>query len=138
MIGRLHAALGPDVVTLVVSDNGWGSYPGRRSPHESVPFDGRHEIEGVMIAHGPEIARAELEPLTLYDVAPLILYLTDVPVPERLSGRVPTAAIEPRALAARPIRRATGPVGPTRDGKPIEPPHEESEIERLRSLGYVQ
>ena len=145
MLGRLQRAAGQNATFVILSDHGWGSSPGVRALHDETPFDGEHRLEGVLVVAGPGIHHGAAERLTLYDVAPTVLYLTGAAVPEDLPGRVATEMIRSELLARRPVRRvaaAAAAVAAPTPGSPrrskIRAPHEDDEIERLRSLGYVQ
>ena len=50
---------------------------------------GSHRINGVFIAMGPDIAKGEyIENAAIFDVAPTILKLMNIPVPEEMDGRI--------------------------------------------------
>ncbi len=154
MIGRIVKAAGPDATIMLVSDHGWGSSGRVKAPHDTVPFDGEHRLDGVFIAAGPNIVHGRFKRLTLYDVAPTALYMMGVGVPEELRGRVALDVIDDAFVAFasnvnnvnenRPLllaeKRAAAivPRHPIADDGGGETPFEETEIERLRSLGYVQ
>lgn len=144
MLGRLRAAAGPGATFLVISDHGWGSLPpGEPAPHDHVPFDGQHLMEGIWIAHGPAVRAGTYRDRTLYDVAPTALHLLGLPVPQALPGKVPSEMLRPSAIARRQVlladrkeRVASPPPKPRGGSQPT--PFEDLELERLRSLGYVQ
>ncbi len=104
---------------------------------------GNHRPEGIFLASGPGIRRgASLPDLSIVDVAPLLLYSAEVPVPDDMTGRFPDEVFEPAALHERPVRTATGQGTLPRDGAGVPEPHLEADDEaavmaRLRALGYV-
>jgi predicted AlkP superfamily phosphohydrolase/phosphomutase len=54
-------------------------------------FDADHQLEGILIAVGPQIrAGNEIHDATLADLAPTILHLLDVPWDAQMDGRVLT------------------------------------------------
>jgi predicted AlkP superfamily phosphohydrolase/phosphomutase/Flp pilus assembly protein TadD len=149
---------------IVMSDHGFAS--GDRRPRDVKPFiEGKpglwHDPFGIFIAAGPSIRRGELRsPATLYDVAPTILELLGLPVPEDMRGEVLEPALDPAFLTAHPIQRvpsyeplpaaageslagrATGgaaavPSPPATGEAAGGGAGEEEMIEQLRSLGYV-
>jgi predicted AlkP superfamily phosphohydrolase/phosphomutase len=106
--------------------------------------NGNHRPEGIFIACGPSIKSGEeLDELSIVDVAPMLLYSLDVPVPDDMSGRVPVEAFESSEVERRPPRLVAAGVS---DQSPEAPEDEvvyDSEdeatiISRLRALGYVE
>ena len=144
MLGRLLLAAGPHTTVVVVSDHGWGSLQGSdRAPYDHVPFDGEHRLEGVWLSKGAAIVPGSYPPLTLYDVAPTVLSLMGLPRPEEMPGRVAKEMLREELLASSdPLAFATHPSKkrkPQRKAQENNDAHfREVEIERLRSLGYVQ
>lgn len=53
-------------------------------------ISGNHKINGIFIAYGPHIktAGAELKNLQIIDIAPTILHMFDIPIPEGIDGNV--------------------------------------------------
>jgi predicted AlkP superfamily phosphohydrolase/phosphomutase len=143
-----HQAFGPDI-TFFLEDNGVISILRSKSPfrRRSAPA-GTHHPEGTLIAYGPSVkAGAALPALSLVDVAPLLLYGLDVPVPADLDGRLPTDVFEPSALSARPPVYSESTREAPRDelvaaSATVDPGYDEAEenmiLQRLRALGYVE
>jgi len=105
---------------------------------DAFGISGCHRMNGVMIARGQAIKHgARLEPVSIYDVAPTLLYLLDQSVPEDMDGRVLLEAILEGYLHANPIRLSA----PNDAEQPSElefSPEENVEmIERLKQLGYI-
>jgi len=111
---------------------------------------GCHRLHGILIAWGPEV-RPKAPSLTgrgrtiegarILDLAPTILYLMNLPVPDDMDGRVLTDALTtPRPVEYRPAGPSaalrTGPAGDDAEaGLSLE---ETAEVEeRLRALGYL-
>ncbi|MEC9466133.1 MAG: alkaline phosphatase family protein [Myxococcota bacterium] len=143
MLARLVKAAGPSANILIVSDHGWGDLQRDRVIHPTVPFDGRHTLEGALIASGPAFGRGTLKAKTIYDVVPTSLYAMGIPVPSNLPGEVPFDLFTPKFkelyphLVVAKTNASTTKAG--RNEPSAEPSHfEETEVERLRSLGYVQ
>ena len=102
---------------------------------------GFHEREGILMAVGPGIRTGALsEAPFIEDVAPTVLYMLGLPVPEDMDGRVLVELFQPEALAARPIRRQG--VGEARAEMPPRSPYSEAEAReierRLQDLGYLE
>ncbi|MFX0206751.1 MAG: alkaline phosphatase family protein [Candidatus Hodarchaeota archaeon] len=97
---------------------------------------GSHRLNGIFIARGPSIKRGwKINNAELIDVAPTILHLFGLPVPDDMDGKVLTDIFEPSFMELNPIRYEKT---RTQYGDRYEIPDEETEVvkERLRSLGY--
>jgi len=142
MLARIVDAAGPNATIMVISDHGWQDLDRDKVIHKSVPFDGRHSLEGAMIVKGPHIKAGTFSDRTLYDIAPTALYLMGVGIPGDLPGDIALDFI------SEPFKRAFPPMVLAKGGRNFAiPATEESkgdthfhntEIERLKSLGYVQ
>jgi predicted AlkP superfamily phosphohydrolase/phosphomutase len=104
------------------------------------PFTGSHERTGIMVASGAGIAPAgRVASLRLEAVAPTILALLGVPVPDGMDAEPCTEIFTPALRAVRPVRRQ-----PDRDpeppaaAEPLSDDERESVEARLRALGYVE
>jgi predicted AlkP superfamily phosphohydrolase/phosphomutase len=105
-------------------------------------LSGTHTMCGILVAHGPSIQHvADLPDAHIMDVAPTVLYLMGVPVPDDMDGKVSTGMILPSRIRAHPVQykataNGTGATAPTH-----ESPHSEADQkaveERLRGLGYL-
>ena len=133
-------ALAPDL-TLELEDGGLISILGSSAPvrRRAVPT-GTHHPDGIFVAVGPEIQRGRrLAPLSILDVAPLMLHELGLALPDTLEGRLATEAIQPEALTSRPPRHgaSTASVAPVGDAA-IDSEAEAEILARLRALGYVE
>ena len=95
---------------------------------------GCHRLHGIFIASGPEIHAGQVvADARILDLAPTILHLMGLPVPDDMDGRVLSKAL----TTSRPVEfRSTGP-----DDEGIQAGLSEEETteveERLRALGYL-
>ncbi len=106
---------------------------------------GTHRDDGIFLAHGPGIRSGNVvRGARIIDLAPTILHLLDVPVPEDMDGRVldeiftddaPAPAARLTAVAA--AERELVPAGAD-DGDGYSAADEEKVAERLKSLGYME
>jgi len=88
---------------------------------------GTHTLRGIIAMLGPGIEPgAEIQDADLYDLAPTLLYLMGLPVPEDLPGRVLSEGMSAEHLAAHPIQ--------TRRGGLPEPPALTETLEDLNML----
>ncbi len=107
------------------------------TPARDLIRSGDHRPEGMIALSGPAIAPGHLISTPgLIDLAPTLLHLAGLPIPESMEGRVIETALRKDYRAAHPIRR----------GPDLPPPHatvylsgEEAEAvaQRLRGLGYL-
>jgi predicted AlkP superfamily phosphohydrolase/phosphomutase len=133
-------ALAPDL-TLELEDGGLMSILSspetvRRRPAPT----GTHRPTGIFIAAGPEIRQGIcLAPLSILDVAPLMLHELGLPIPAALEGAFRAEAIEVRALSMRPARYENVSTTASNVGDVLLDSEAEAEIlQRLQALGYVE
>ena len=136
----------PEATVLLLSDHGFAS--GKRRPDDVKPFiEGKpglwHDLSGVFMARGPALAKGEIPTVALYDIAPTVLFLLGLPVPDDMQGHLLEAAIAPAFLQTHPavhVPSYEGLESPGRDsarGEVLEGAADEEMVEQLRSLGYV-
>jgi predicted AlkP superfamily phosphohydrolase/phosphomutase len=98
-------------------------------------YPGIHYPEGILIASGPNIRPGVRIRASLVDMAPTILYLLDLPIPDDMDGRVAlemlTLEREPRVIPASEYMPPTGKQEYSEEEKALIE-------ERLRALGYLQ
>lgn len=139
-----YEALGPDL-SMVLSDGGTLSIlPSETIVARREQPRGHHRWEGTFIAKGPGIrSGAEIEEISLVDIAPLLLHSLGLGVPEDMAGRLPAAIYEPGVLEANPVKFAPAspepePLVGAADALELEPEEQAALVERLRALGYVE
>lgn len=97
--------------------------------------------EGIFIIHGGIVknGRTNISP-NIIDIAPTVLYILGLPVPEAMDGRVLTDCISDEYLCANPVRYNDTDITRQPDGQGdlILTEDEEKMIkERLKELGYL-
>lgn len=158
MLGRLLELAGPDTTVLLVSDHGFYS-DHLRPPvkqHTTDPLEkfGKsmnpvawHAQQGVFVAAGPAIKRDELfHGATLLDIAPTVLMLLGLPIPDDMDGRALTQLLSRPPAADQPLARIASyePAHPQDGvwrGLPIEetdPWAARQAMEQLAALGYIE
>jgi predicted AlkP superfamily phosphohydrolase/phosphomutase len=105
--------------------------------------NGNHRPEGIFLASGPSIRTGvDLDELSIVDVAPMLLYSLDVPVPLDMSGRVPEEAFVPGEVERRPVRYVAGSDEAPATAGAVEVEFDSEDeatiLNRLRALGYVE
>jgi len=99
---------------------------------------GRHHPSGVFLAAGPEIRQgAVLDGARLIDVAPTVLYVLGLPLPEDMDGRVLTEVFTQEHLAANPVRKGPPSIAPAAVERHRDEQADAVIAERLRALGYL-
>jgi hypothetical protein len=96
---------------------------------------------GVLIAYGPNLGRDQvIEDASVFDITPTILHLKGRPVGADMDGKVLAAMIDPRWMAAHPVRTI-----PTHDDpaflatrKPERGVLSEQREAQLKALGYLK
>jgi predicted AlkP superfamily phosphohydrolase/phosphomutase len=101
---------------------------------------GTHRAEGILLMSGPDVVRGvQLDGADILDLAPTVLYLLGLAVPDDMDGRVLVEALRDGRVRDCPVesvpaegRRSEELIGDLTEGG-------EREIEdRLRALGYLQ
>ena len=108
-------------------------------PSEKSEWGGTHRLNGILIARGSGFrSGAEIANARLIDIAPTLLHLLGVPVPEDMDGKVLASAFQPDFLLARPIRSGAA-SGTSATDRPSGYTDEEAAKveERLQALGYL-
>ena len=137
--------LAPDL-TLELQDGGLISIVASDTLVRPRPQpSGTHRPEGIFMARGPRVRQGlRLSSLSILDVAPLLLYSLDVPIPTDFEGRVPTEALESAALQLRPVHTvpplemAITEPSQTQTDADLDAESELTIMQRLRALGYAE
>jgi predicted AlkP superfamily phosphohydrolase/phosphomutase len=97
---------------------------------------GGHNQEGILIGSGPDIASSESMAASIYDIAPTLLYLHDVPVPAEVDGTVLEELFNSSRFDDRTVR--TGPIAElTRTTESTTRTDDQDVQDRLEDLGYI-
>jgi predicted AlkP superfamily phosphohydrolase/phosphomutase len=119
-----------DKPTLVIRD--------RSASANKSEWGGTHRRDGILVARGPSLkSGAEIERTQIIDIAPTLLHLLGLPVPEDLDGKVLGDLFRPEFLSAQPIQSAgISGISSRHTGYTDE---ERSKVEeRLQALGYLE
>jgi predicted AlkP superfamily phosphohydrolase/phosphomutase len=106
-----------------------------------VEFAGNHRLEGVFAIHGGPVRRGHgFTGARIIDVAPTVLYLLGLPIPDDMDGKPLLEALDPAFIAANPPRyEQKGPGdGPAPAQKDFTAAEADLIEERLKALGYVE
>jgi predicted AlkP superfamily phosphohydrolase/phosphomutase len=111
-----------------------------RRPSETSEWGGTHRLNGILIAHGLGFrSDAEISNARLIDIAPTLLHLLGVPVPEDMDGKVLASAFRSDFLLARPILSGAASGTSVTDRASGYTDEESAKVEeRLQALGYLE
>lgn len=100
---------------------------------------GTHRRDGVFIASGPSFKQgAQLDELSIMDVAPIVLNLLELPIPSYMDGRPIEAGLtSPFKKKHPPHYKEVELSSPTEEGKEKTDEENEEIRERLKGLGYL-
>jgi hypothetical protein len=103
-------------------------------------FSGTHDPTAIFLAAGAPFAhRSARDRVSVLDVAPLLLHLAGLPVPDDLEGAVPERLLAPAWSQAHPLRHVPAAELPGLPDEPAEAAVDDAVlIERLRAVGYVE
>jgi hypothetical protein len=134
-LGDVLEAAGPDRVAIVASDHGFDLARGHSHGWLQGP-------PGIVVLHGEGVrAGARVDAASVYDVAPTVLALFGLPVPEDWRGRPLLGAFEPEQVER--MRVGYRPPLPSEERppasyRPIASPADAELKHRLRALGYIE
>lgn len=140
----------PDIILVFQPDYGSSArvsnYSAIAMERPSIEDPGGHHIEGIFVASGPQVMQRDqpLSDLNIVDMAPTVLHLLGLPIPEDMDGRVATEILDPAALEQRPVAmdhpRGRWPSEAEARYQVDDAQDEEDEAvrERLRALGYFE
>jgi arylsulfatase A-like enzyme len=131
LLGELTATAAPEELIVVCSDHG----------HDLDGSGHRFGPPAILVmAGGPVRPGARFERATIYDLAPTLLHVAGLPVSSEFPGRVLGEAFDPDWLQRNPVRVlvADEQGGRLLDSEEDLPSLSDEDLERLRSLGYVE
>jgi predicted AlkP superfamily phosphohydrolase/phosphomutase len=103
-------------------------------------ISGWHRLNGVFLAHGPEISKnKKIDGTTIYDIVPTILHIFGVPIPLDIDGRVSKEIFQENSnLKNRLVTYEENKEGEEQIEKGYYSQEEEKRIvKRLTELGYM-
>ncbi len=132
---------------MVLSDHGFASvYPPADTPVGGGAVQRMsywHDPTGVLLLYGMGVRQGERGPeASVYDICPTVLALLGIPPAGDMPGRVLTGNLEPvlaESLEKGPLSQTVPTYGREKPGgEELTPELSETELERLRAIGYLQ
>jgi predicted AlkP superfamily phosphohydrolase/phosphomutase len=124
---------------LVIPADGYCQTEAEKGPH-LMPLrmnTGIHSLDGIFVANGPGInQKATITGATLMDIAPTILYLSDVAIPRSMDGHV-LDIFSNHCLTQQPPRYVELDSELEKQSYDYTEEEEQQLEEHLRSLGYL-
>lgn len=133
IIGELTKEMGTQSNLLICSDHGFMKRSKDNPVTKYVPFTGEHRFEGTLFIHGPKVRpNKQIIGATLYSIAPTILDLIGVTAPEDFEGTSLLKQVENNGTTMQAQNKFI-----SDDDQTVELPFSDEEMDRLRSLGYL-
>lgn len=109
-------------------------------PSDEAEWGGTHRLLGIVVGRAAALrSNAEITQARLIDMAPTILHLLGVPVPQDMDGRVLEQAFRPEFLAQHPVQAGAAVGTSTGDRSSGYSEEESAKVEeRLQALGYLE
>jgi len=99
---------------------------------------GYHRPEGIFIASGPAFKKGGRLAVSLLDIAPTVLYLMGLPIPEYMDGRIIEEALDTELLTSRTPATCDSAMSYERADETTYTAEEQKEVlRRLEELGYL-
>jgi predicted AlkP superfamily phosphohydrolase/phosphomutase len=122
-----------DAHFIILSDHGFSLYPGGYN-HYDLP-DSYDPPPGILMMKGPSIIPGEITGASVYDIAPTILSLFDLPIGKNMDGKVLKKALK----LNRRIKFKTYKLDKNKRLKKSQPSKTDKEtMDELKSIGYIQ
>ena len=104
----------------------------------SDAISAQHRMEGIFVASGPAVKKGfEVGNMTVVDLAPLMLYLMGLPIPEAVDGELRKDLLEENGLEGRPPEYAKMKDLYDAGDRERDSTEDESIRDRLKGLGYI-
>jgi predicted AlkP superfamily pyrophosphatase or phosphodiesterase len=136
LLGEFMQRMGERDCLIIASDHGF--QPSR--VREKIHISGEHERRGILLMYGSGIQKGTvLGEVSILDIAPMILYMENMPLARDMKGSVPLAAFSQEMKEQRTLayvetyereRTRTEPL-------PIPSPVDSHLLEKLEALGYI-
>jgi predicted AlkP superfamily phosphohydrolase/phosphomutase len=111
--------------------------PTATEPRLNPTLDGCHEPQGIFLAHGPHFGQSHPDGARLEDLAPTVLHLLGLPVPEDMDGRVMSEILAHDFVVEHPVQSAPSAFDVSAVDGDYSAEERADVDEQLRALGYI-
>jgi len=143
LYGDAHSPDVPDLFIRYRNDSFYNTLlyeaaPGEEVFSRTVDYYSAHKLNTIFAAYGADIKRTgDAGRIDIYDIAPTVLHMLDVPIPEDVDGRVIRDIFKDGSgCAQREVRRARADRGGSREAASTDD-GDRVIIDRLKNLGYI-
>lgn len=143
-----YATKGPDLNILMRGmsyiTQSWREMAGHQLFAPPGSYSGTHRLHGLMALHGPAVLPlGRQDEVQIVDMAPTLLWLLGLAIPDDLDGALLTRFLRPEVLAAHPPGSVAVADTPTpHEAAPAagwaDSAEEQEVLDRLRDLGYLE
>jgi predicted AlkP superfamily phosphohydrolase/phosphomutase len=120
-----------DAYFIICSDHGFSLYPGGYN-HYGLP-EGYEPPDGVLLMKGPGVRPGLIPEASVYDIAPTILNIFNLPVGKNMDGRVLKKALKLNRSNKYRVYKLSDKRKKKRSNKA-----DKEALEELKSIGYIQ
>ncbi|MFC1474682.1 alkaline phosphatase family protein, partial [bacterium] len=135
-VGEVLKKVDSDTVIILGSDHGM-----QPSTRDAPYISGGHSEKGIiMMAGGPVKKGFRMPDVSHYEIAPTILYLLGMPVPEDMKGKIMTDALDPEFVERFPpefVKTYKSHIRDKIEYRKRDTRIENKEMEGLKNLGYI-
>ena len=132
---------GPDIMPLPLDKQHmpvcFFGFQSREPVYKNNTLFGNHLMEGIVMAHGNGARVGGETHGRLIDMAPTILYLLGLPVPDDMDGQVLEDLLDPALLQSMPITKQKADAQDGAGNAGLTDEEEEELRARLEGLGYL-
>ncbi len=130
---------GPDVMPLPLENKHmpvcFFGFTSKQPVYKNITLYGNHVMDGILCASGKGIQQGARQDAILYDLAPTIMHLFGLPVPDDMDGKVLSGILDETERAKKIESQHATDEGQATEGLT---PEEEAELrEKLMGLGYL-
>lgn len=135
------AKYGPDVMPLPLEEKHmpvcFFGFTSKNPVYKNSTLFGNHVMDGILCAHGKGIQPGASQDAILYDLAPTILHLLGLPVPDDMDGRVIDGILTKEERDRGPVQTRLAEEQQAEQSDVLTA-EEEAEIrDKLKGLGYL-
>ena len=134
----------PDLVIEFLGDSSrYIAHSAEAAPGDNIfvpsKLSGGHTKHGTFIGYGPDIEKnVEIENVRIFDIAPNILHMLNVPIPEDMDGKVLRQIFKRDSpLSGKPVEYQEPKIREPAEMERYSAKEEETIKERLKDLGYL-